>query len=120
MNDLNSADFLISSESRNKKPTRNQISTRFLGAKIPAPWLVKADSLGPAAFVVGIAVWDMQTLRRSLCFRASLKDLSQLIPLSEQRARRGLKLLESAGLITVVRKPGCKLEITIALVEISK
>lgn len=86
------------------KPIKGE---KFLKGPIPWDWLSKAGSAPGKALHVGILLWLQSGLTRSL--QVSINQ-SRLLTfgVSRDSARRGLKALEQAQLIKVMRSPGRK------------
>jgi hypothetical protein len=91
---------------------RHQPGEPFLKGPVPWRWLEKANALPGKAGYVGLVLWREAGWRKTRIVKFSLR--GSLPPgLNRQSARRGLYLLERAGLVVVNRKPGRGLEITI-------
>jgi hypothetical protein len=97
----------------NGRPSRRQAkAVRFLKGPVPWPWLQQAMALPGKALALGLMVWfkcglaGRQAVRFSLTWTAA-----EGIPKST--ARRAIRALEQAGLVTVRPLPGRGLEVTI-------
>lgn len=77
----------------------------FLDGPLPLEWLARAARLRGSALVVGLTLWR---LRREVKRRVVVLSHSayEHFGLNRQTARRGLRGLESAGLVQVERRPG--------------
>jgi hypothetical protein len=95
-----------------RKPPRHRQGEKFLKGPVPWPWLERAFRLRGKALHVALLLWREAGCRRSrevpLCLAGNLPE-----GLNEQSARRGLRQLEVAGLVTVCRPPGRGLEVTL-------
>src|SRR5579883_3245631 len=88
-----------------RKPPRHRQGERFLKGPIPWAWLERAYPLPGKALHVALLLWreagwcDARTVRLNL---------SGALPegLNEQTARRGLRQLAGAGLVTIRQRPG--------------
>ncbi len=79
---------------------------------IPLPWLERAMVLPGRAVHVAIQIWFLAGLTKSCTVRLGLSDLAGG-KINRTTAGRGLAALERAGLVTVVRAPGCKPMVTL-------
>lgn len=97
----------LSDESRERwRKRRKGRRASFLAGPIPLVWLAQASKLRGSALAVGLAVW----------FKTRCEDGSKAVPVcpsllerlgvSAQSGYRGLKALEAAGLVYVVRHRG--------------
>lgn len=94
------------------RPPRHKPGERFLKGPIPWNWLCAALSLRGRAGAVGVALWLRAGLTRKRTVKLSYGDLTTM-RVDRYAARRGLRLLEAAGLVSVERRPGCAPEVTI-------
>jgi hypothetical protein len=96
---------------KNKLP-RHRNGERFLKGPIPWPWLQRASRLPGKALAVGLVLWFEAGCRKAgtISFR-----LSQAVAMEmhANTARRGLRALEVAKLVTIRQRPGRYLEVTI-------
>jgi hypothetical protein len=99
------------------RPPRHRQGERFLKGPIPWPWLELAGRLPGKALHVALALWQQAGLAKRRKVRFGLTRL-QPMGIGLQAARRGLRNLERAGLVTIRRNPGRTLEVT--LCETSK
>ena len=94
------------------KPPRHGPGEKFLRGPIPWKWLQRAARLPGRALQVALIVWQESGMRNrrtiSFCLRWAV-DLGMSI----DTARRGLRRLEVAGLVTLKRMPGRGVEVTI-------
>jgi hypothetical protein len=95
-----------------RKPPRHRLGEKFLKGPIPWAWLERAFQLSSKALHVALLLWREAGCLRSRTIRLCLG--GQLpAGLNRQSARRGLRRLASAGLVTVRQRPGCGLEVTL-------
>jgi hypothetical protein len=85
---------------------------RPLRGPIPWVWLLPALRLPGPSLQVAMACWLQAGWDRSAGFELGLSDWSEL-GLSRFSAARGLASLELAGLVSVVRRPGCRPIVTL-------
>jgi hypothetical protein len=83
-----------------------------LKGPIPWDWLVAAMALPGRALAVGLVVWFEAGCKTRRTVSVSLARLGRA-GLSEGAARRGLRLLERARLISIAYPPGRGLVVTI-------
>jgi hypothetical protein len=94
------------------RPPRRRKADRFLKGPVPWPWLVRAMALPGKALAVGLMLWREAGCRRQRTVYFSLaRAVADGIPTAT--ARRAVWQLERAGLVTVYRKPGHGLEVTL-------
>src|SRR5262245_26670788 len=109
---LPGSDLTALRQNRRRKPPRHRQGEKFLKGPIPWPWLQRAFLLPGKALHVALLLWREAGCRRSrivsLCLAGVLPE-----GLSRQSARRGLRQLAGAGLVTVRRRPGRGLEVTL-------
>jgi hypothetical protein len=86
----------------------------FLKGPIPLDWLEAAGKLPGKALHVGISLWFLSGVTKSqtVLFNQSKQERYGV---KRDAARRGIEALEKAGLISVVRKTGRQLTVTIHL-----
>jgi hypothetical protein len=87
------------------RPPRHQQGAKFLKGPIPLSWLTVAAAQPGKALHVSLALWFLAGLRRNRTVELSAKVLSSF-GVNRYAAYRGLKALEQAGLLSVVRHPG--------------
>jgi hypothetical protein len=95
-----------------RKPPRHRQGEKFLKGPIPWIWLERTLPLPGKALHVALLLWKEAGCRRSRTVRLCL---SSDLPggLNRQSARRGLRQLAGAGLVTVRPRPGRGLEVTL-------
>jgi hypothetical protein len=96
---------------RQARPPRHRPGEWFLKGPIPWPWLDRAARLPGSALAVSLALWREVGRRKRCTVRLCLGHIG--LGVSEQAARRALRALEGAGLLSVRREPGHGLEITL-------
>jgi hypothetical protein len=77
----------------------------FLKGPIPGPWLQIASGLPGRALHVGLAIWFLIGLTKQRKVRVTSQTLRKF-SIPSDAYRRGLKQLESAGLVDVTRALG--------------
>jgi len=80
---------------------------RFLKGPVAWHWLTRAGALKSRALQVGVALLFMAGIHRASEVPLPLKQLAEM-GVDRHAAYRGLKQLESAGLVSVRRVPGHK------------
>jgi DNA-binding transcriptional ArsR family regulator len=96
-----------------RKLPRHQPRDPFIKGPIPYTWMVMACRLSGSGLQVAM-------FHRFLCsrFRSrnrwGLDKIARGLRISEDSARRGLHVAELAGLLSVVRKPGCKRVVSVS------
>jgi hypothetical protein len=96
---------------------RGRIEGEFLRGPIPLSWLSVAAKIGDtAALQVALALWWERGRRNALEIRLTTALLSRFMDVKDRRKKtRGIKALEDAGLISVVREPRKNPMITLIL-----
>jgi hypothetical protein len=106
------ADLVALARGLGIRPPRHRQGEKFLKGPIPWTWLERAFLLPGKALHVALLLWQKAGCRRSrtvpFCLAGGLPP-----GLNEQSARRGLRRLEAAGLVTVRHSPGRGLEVTL-------
>ncbi len=87
----------------------------YLKGPVPWPWVLVATRLGGKALAVGVAIWRLSGIKKAPTVKLSLSTLD--MGFDRSNASRALVALERAGLVTVVRAPGCSPLITIIDIE---
>ena len=95
----------------NPKPPR-RCPAGFLRGPIPWPWLVKAMTLPGRALAVALVLWREAGVRKTMVVPLPQVRLREAGILHDA-ARRAVRSLELAGLVTIRRPPGRCLEVTI-------
>ncbi|MCA9265818.1 MAG: hypothetical protein KDA60_18275 [Planctomycetales bacterium] len=99
------------SRGRRQSSTTTPADDWFLKGPIPGAWLRAAAALPGHALHVGLAIWYQKglTKKNEVKITSRTREKFSLLP---DAYRRGLKELESAGLVTVRRSRGQCAEIT--------
>jgi hypothetical protein len=84
----------------------------FLRGPIPWPWLVKAMTLPGRALAVALILWREAGMRKTMVISFSQARLRE-VGILPDAARRALRSLERAGLVTIRRPLGRCREVTI-------
>lgn len=87
------------------QPPRHRPGERFLKGPIPMEWLALAAKLPGKALHVGMAVWHLAGMKRSSTVILTASLLRSL-GVTRYAARRALKVLEQAQLVSVGRHRG--------------
>lgn len=95
------------------KPPRHRPGEWFLRGPVPWPWLERAARLpGKGAVLrLSLILWREAGRQNRRTVKLSLRQLP--LNVSKQAARRALRSLEVAGLVSVRRLPGNGLNVTI-------
>jgi hypothetical protein len=95
-----------------KRPPRHRQGERFLRGPVPWPWLLAAGACTGKALHVALALWHEAGMARSrtVPFRPAR---AREFGMSRDTARRGLRALERAGLVSARQVPGRCLEVTL-------
>jgi hypothetical protein len=97
--------------SRRGRPPRHRPGEWFLKGPIQWAWLDRAARLPGSALAVGLALWWEAGRRNRRTVRLCLGRVG--LGVSEQAARRALRALEGAALLSVRCEPGHGLEISL-------
>lgn len=103
-------------------PLSNPADTRFptllpsggpsIGVKMPMRWFRAAARLPGKASLIGVLLWHWALPKRGSVIQFRLQQ-ARAAGLGRNAAYRGLKALETAGLIAVTRRPGLAAQIAI-------
>ncbi len=88
------------------------IAGRFIKGPIPLQWIIKAAELGGRTMNIAMALWYLSGLKKSATVSLTHKTLDEF-GVTRKTASRLLEGMQSHGLITIMRKPGCAPVITI-------
>ena len=91
-----------------KSTTRFPISRRtgkFIKGPIPLDWIIKAGRCKGRAFHVGMMLWYLSGLNKSITIKLSNK-LPKSFGFDRTTKLRGLRELEGSGLVSVEQKRG--------------
>jgi len=94
-----------------KRPPRHRPGEWFLRGPVPWPWLERAARLPGKALALALVLWREAGRTSCRTVKVSLGRLT--LAVSEQGGRRALRRLEAAGVVSVRRRPGNGLEVTI-------
>jgi hypothetical protein len=89
----------------------------FLRGPIPWPWWSRAASLPGRALHVASAVRYLVGWKGESTVSFALGDLDPFLGIDRQATRRGLRALESATLVDVESRIGCKLLVRVCEIE---
>ena len=95
-----------------RKPPRHRQGEQFLKGPIPWPWLLRAMQLHGKAVHVALMLWKESFIRGNRTIRFNLS-ATRKIGIHPDTARRGVRALISAKLVTVTHHPGQALEVTL-------
>ena len=99
-----------------RKPARRRPRYRsYLKGPVPWGWVQAATRLGGKALAVGVAIWRQSGMKNTPRVKLSLSTLD--MGFDRSSASRALVALERAGLVAVVRAPGCSPLITLIDIE---
>jgi hypothetical protein len=93
-------------------PTRRTRKGKFLAGPVPLRWLGSAAALPGKALAVGLALWFLRGVRRRWAVRLTARVLRRF-GVKRKPGYLGLKNLEAAGLVSVVRQVGRSPTVTI-------
>src|SRR5262245_4438359 len=94
------------------KPARRRCADRFLKGPVPWRWLARAMALRGKALAVGLMLWQLRGMTgRDPVLFCLARAAADGIPATT--ARRAVRALEDARLVSVERRPGRGLEVTI-------
>ena len=96
-----------------RKLPRHRPGARFLKGPIPLPWLEKAATQPGRALHVALGLWFFAGMKNSPEVAFSMLWLERTFGVARFSGYRGLAALESAGLVSVVRRRGRKSLVTL-------
>lgn len=88
---------------QNEKKVGKKYIRPFLKGPIPIHWLVLAKKASPTALIVGLVLWYLSGLEKKMTIKITNRKL-KIWKLTRYAKYRGLKELEKAGLIKVMRQ----------------
>jgi len=91
---------------------RRKVKGWFILGPLSGEWFTQAAGLSGAAVRVGLALWYLKGLKKRWTVKPTWATWRRF-SLCPDTARSGLKVLEDAGLVTVVRPAGCTPVVTI-------
>lgn len=95
-----------------KQPPPRFCKKDFLKGPIPWGWLRRAAVLPGRSLIVGLIIWREAGIAKNMTVPLRPVRLRQC-GVSQPAAGRAVRHLESATLVSVTRRPGCCLELTI-------
>ncbi len=84
----------------------------FIKGPIPLAWITAAATLPGKSLHVGLALWYLAGLKKTKTFALGNRVLKKF-GVDRKAKGRCLKLMERAGLISVVRRAGCNPTVTL-------
>jgi hypothetical protein len=108
---LNGAAFKGNPRPRPRKPPRHRPGERFLKGPIPWQWLETTARLPGKALALALHLWQQAGWRRRRTVPVCLSRIG--LGVSRYAARRALQALEVAGLVSVDRRTGHGLAVTL-------
>lgn len=98
---------------RRAKLPRHQPREWFLKGPVPWGWIRQASALRGKALAVGLALWREAGRRGTQPVKVCQARIARDLGTSPDTVRRALRELERAGLVTILRRPGRGLDVTI-------
>src|SRR5262245_35081474 len=98
--------------SPSRKPPRHRPGEAFLKGPIPWPWLRRALTLKGKALHVALLIWKEAGCRKNRTIRFRLAGTAEQ-GIHPDSAKRGLRALATAGLVSIRHHPGRALEVTL-------
>src|SRR4051812_13972204 len=93
-----------------RRPPRHRHGEAFLLGPIPFPWVASACRLPGVGLHVALTVRFLRgRFRRGRDRRWTLDVIAKGLRVSDDSVRRGLHAAEGAGLLSVARRPGCRI-----------
>lgn len=89
-----------------KEEQRQKRQGLFLAGPVPVEWLTQALKLGSPALKVGLELWLLRGMTKSLVVRPNAS--RSLLGLSRRTFQRGLQRLANGGLIRAQQRVGKK------------
>jgi hypothetical protein len=102
----------VATSSAFEQALRHRKAERFLRGPVPWNWIVQAARLKGSALLVGLILWHKAGMTHSRKVSFCLSHVAET-GLGPQAARRGLRALQTAGLVAILRKPGRGLEVAL-------
>ena len=97
------------------RPNQSKATEYFLRGPIPLPWLEAAAKLPGKAYTLGTLIWWLHGMSQGSSIKVTKRSLERF-SISEDAYRDGLQRLESAGLVSVIRRPGQRTEVRIQMI----
>lgn len=95
------------------RPPHHGPGEKFLKGPIPWDWLTVAARQPGKTLHVAIELWRWAGIKRTGVIRLSLSRAAREFDTSRSALSRGLRALEAAGLVSVTRKAGSRLTVTL-------
>ena len=95
-----------------RRPPRHRKGEHFLKGPVPCNWLEQAAALPGKALHIGLALWFLAGMAKSQTVKLS-RSLAARFGALPDASRRALSTLEKAGLVSVIRHPGCSPVVTL-------
>lgn len=92
--------------------TRARLKGKFLAGPIPLDWILAAMALPGRALDAGVIIWFEYGCTKRRTVKLPLSRLTH-VGIKEGAARRGLRSLAKAGLISIEHAPGRGLQVTL-------
>ncbi len=108
----NEIDTKTACQRLSKRPPRHRTDEEFLKGPIPWSWLHCAIGLPGRALAVALLLWKEAGIRNQRTVRINLS-AHEALGMKRATARRGLRSLASAKLVTVTHRPGQSAEVTL-------
>src|SRR5262245_57375726 len=109
-----SDDMLLELSQRPATPRlRRRRTEPFLMGPISWTWLVRAAGLPGKALAIGLVAWREAGCRKSRTVPVNLAASAAAMGIHPATPARGLRALERAGLVTVIRRPGRRVVVTL-------
>jgi hypothetical protein len=102
-------------KSKPVRPPRHRPGDWFVKGPVPWRWVEAMAQLPGKAWALSWVLWREAGRNNSRTVKLCLSCVG--LGVSEQAARRALKALEQAGLVSVCRQPGHGIEVTILNIE---
>lgn len=109
-------DFLVPQNRKGTQKTKQRINGRFIKGPLPWDWLCRAAALTEKSLHVGLGLWFISGLRKSLTVKMQKRVLSEL-QVSRRSFYKAVDRMVEAGLVLVTRNPGQTYVITLLLDE---
>lgn len=110
-------DFRLPDPAQHSVPTPaspNRRKRGFIRGPLPLEWFGKILQLnGKGPLVVALAIWYRAGIEKRSTELQLTRKLWKTFGICRQTAANALRTLESAGLIVVIRRPGCSPRVTI-------
>jgi DNA-binding MarR family transcriptional regulator len=116
VNQSSLTDILSGGQITNASPPSHKKGERFLKGPIPWKWITEAASISGNAVRVSMAIWHLAGMMKTDTVKLSNKILAEL-GVDRSGKYRTLDRLETAGLISLKKRPGCSPEVTILKVS---